>query len=53
MEQVTATTIPPTMYGILTEWEFRELKGVLSEITTNLPNHLTDYVWNMHVRLHA
>lgn len=50
-EQPTATTIPPKMYGILTEWEFAELKRVLSEITTNLPNHLTDYVWNTHVRI--
>ena len=41
MEQVTATTIPPTMYGILTEWEFRELKGVLSEITKKIYSEIS------------
>lgn len=50
MEQVTATTIPPRMYGILTEWEFAELKNTLNEITTNLPNHLTDYIWGTYNR---
>ena len=51
MEQITATTIPPTMYGILTESEFIELKNTLSEITTNLPNHLTDYIWGTYTRI--
>jgi len=52
-EQTTATTIPPKMYGILSEGEFSELKEKLSGITTNLPNDLADYVWNMHVKLQA
>ena len=51
MEQVTATTLPPKMYGILTESEFTELKNTLNEITTNLPNHLTDFVWNTYNRI--
>jgi hypothetical protein len=52
-EQITATTIPPTMYGILTEGEFRELKEKLSSITTNLPNDLADFVWNTYTRIKA
>ena len=52
-EGTTATTIPPKMYGILSESEFIELKRVLSEITTHLPNHLTDYVWSTHVKIQA
>jgi len=51
MEQVTATTLPPRMYGILTESEFAELKNTLNEITTNLPNHLTDYIWGTYNRI--
>jgi len=50
-EQTTATTLPPKMYGILTEGEFTELKRVLSEITTNLPTHLTGYVWGTYNRI--
>jgi len=50
-EQTTATTLPPKMYGILTEGEFNELKQKLSEITTNLPTHLTGYIWGTYNRI--
>lgn len=51
LEQTTATTLPPKMYGILSESEFTELKRVLSEITTNLPTHLVGYVWGTYNRI--
>lgn len=54
MEEVTtATTIPPKMYGVLTQWEFNELKEKLGEITTHLPTHLTGYIWSTYTKVIA
>ena len=51
MEQITATTLPPKMYGILSEGEFNTLKEKLSGITTNLPTDLTGYIWGTYNRI--
>ena len=53
MEQPTATTIPPRMYGPFTEWEFLDMKTVSKEITTRIPEDKMAVIWDWYLRINA
>ena len=49
--EATATTLPPMKYWPYDESEYMELKDIIGQITTHIPNDRMGWIWSNHNRI--